>query len=123
MWLNGWKCAVEPNAIVRNDNNPPGGKPKPNEVFYTAKFSFAIRFIYDSIPGLIRHSLKALRYLLSPKTDKMRRKGILSGFGMLATKSLPILKRRREIQPKLTKSPEQKRIAFTEWYYGRWNEK
>jgi GT2 family glycosyltransferase len=122
MWLDGWKCAVEPDAMVRNDNNPPGGEPKPNEIFYTAKFSFAMHFIYDSIPGLLRHIGKCLRYAVSPRTDKIRRRGIFKGFGMLAFKFIPLLRRRRRIQPKLRKSPERERIVFTEWYYGRWKE-
>jgi GT2 family glycosyltransferase len=120
MWLSGWTCAVEPTAQVLNDNNPADGQLKPTEVYYTAKFSFAMRFIYDSVPGMLRHILRGLRYLFSPHTDKFRRRGVVYGFLFLFLKYPYLRMRRRQAQTLLGESGERERIVFTEWYYGRW---
>jgi GT2 family glycosyltransferase len=120
MWLAGWKCIYEPRARVRHDTAPPGGKQKPGEVRMSIRFSFAMRMIYDSPRGVLSHLVRGLRYLLSPRTEPLRRKAVAEGLWTAARSIRYLLGRRRAAQSAMRRSSERDRFVFTEWYYGRW---
>ncbi len=120
MWLAGWKCVYEPLARVAHYTLPSGESEKPAEVRYAIRFSFAMRFIYDTPRGALDHMIKGLRYLCSLRTDKVRRRGVAEGLWNVLTSIPYLLKRRRAAQAALDRSSERARFVFTEWYYGRW---
>lgn len=120
MWLAGWKCVYEPRARVRHDTMPEEGEVKPGEVRLSVRYSFAMRLIYDSPRGVLGHLIRGIRYLISPRTESFRRKGVVEGFWTIARSIRYLLGRRRAAQAALRNSSERDRFVFTEWYYGRW---
>ena len=120
MWLAGWSCVYEPRAGVRHDTMEPDAAVKPIETLLSTKFSFAMHFIYDSGRGLMLHLLRGLRYLISPRTDPVRRRGVASGLSLLVRRLPALIARRRSARTALVRSEEKERFVFTEWYYGRW---
>lgn len=121
MWLAGWRCVYEPEAKVTHYTLPEG-EPKPAEVRLSIRYSFAMRFIYDTPEGLLAHLIRGFRYLCSPRTEALSRKAVAEGLWTIAS-SLPyLLNRRRAAQSALRHSDERDRFVFTEWYYGRWIE-
>jgi GT2 family glycosyltransferase len=120
MWLAGWKCVYEPRARVRHDTVPPDGRQKPGEIRMSIRFSFAMRMIYDSPRGVARHLARGARYLLSPRTEPLRRKAVAEGLWTTARSIRYLLARRRVAQSAMQCSNERDRFVFTEWYYGRW---
>jgi len=121
MWLAGWRCVYEPEAKVRHYTLPEGG-PKPIEIRLSIRYSFAMRFIYDTPKGLLRHLIRGFRYLGSPRTEILRRKAVAEGLWTIASSLPHLLNRRRAAQSALRHSNERDRFVFTEWYYGRWIE-
>lgn len=122
MWLKGWRCAYEPTAVVRHESTEEAGRQKPSEIRGSIRFSFAMHAIYDSPPGVLGHVTRGLRYLASPRTEAIVRRGVREGLATLLRSPRHLLRRRREAQALRARSPERHRITFTEWYYGRWQE-
>jgi GT2 family glycosyltransferase len=120
MWLAGWKCIYEPRARVRHDTLPPDGKQKPGEIRQSIRFSFAMRMIYDSPRGVAAHLIRGMRYLVSPRTEPLRRKAVAEGLWTIARSIRYLLGRRRAARSAMQSSKERDRFVFTEWYYGRW---
>lgn len=120
MWLAGWKCIYEPGARVSHYTAPEEGDVKPGEVRLSVRYSFAMRLIYDTPRGVLGHLIRGVRYLISPRTESFRRKGVAEGLWTMARSLRYLLGRRRAAQTALRNSSERDRFVFTEWYYGRW---
>jgi GT2 family glycosyltransferase len=120
MWLHGWHCIHEPTAVVRHESTEEPGRQKPSEIRGSVRFSFAMHAIYDTAQGFRGHVVRGLRYLISPRTDPVVRRGVREGLATLLRSGPHLRRRRREAQALLARSPERHRISFTEWYYGRW---
>jgi GT2 family glycosyltransferase len=122
MWLHGWRCVYERTAVVRHESTPEPGRQKASEVLGSVRHSFVMRFIYDTPYGVLGHLVRGIRYLVSPRTDPVVRRGVREGLGKLVRWAVHLVRRRRETQALLSRSDQRDRIRFTEWYYGRWRE-
>lgn len=120
MWLGGWSCIYEPRAAVRHDTMDSGATEKPLEKLLSTQFSFPMHFVYDSSKGFLFHLIRGLRYLFSPRTDRVRRRGVVMGLSLLIRKMPELIARRRAARLAMAGSDERERFVFTEWYYGRW---
>jgi GT2 family glycosyltransferase len=118
MWLAGWRCVYEPEAKVTHYRGP-----KPLEMRLSVRYSFAMRFIYGTRKGLLRHLVRGVRYLCSPRTESLTRRAVAEGLLTIAVSLPHLLSRRRATQSALRHSSERPRFVFTEWSYGRWIER
>ena len=119
MWLADWRCVHEPRARLRHVRDAGNGGTKPLEWRYTVRHSFAMRFIYDTLPGVVRHGVRGGRYLLSPRTAGPTRRAVAEGLAGWAL-GLPHLVRRRRWAQRRMAGRSRERYTFTEWHYGRW---
>lgn len=120
MWLAGWKCVYERRARVEHKIAPTDASRKPAEVRYAIRFSFAMHFIYDTANGVGAHMVRGIRYLLSPRTERLRRRAVAEGLWTVLSSIPYLVNRRRSAQAALRESTERDRFVFTEWDYGRW---
>lgn len=120
MLLAGWRCVQVSGALVRHVRAAGDGAPKPIEVRYSVRYSFAMRFIYGTVRGLAHHVVRGLRYLVSPRTSEPTRRGVAEGLGTLLFGLPHLIRRRRWAQRRISPQPPEW-LAFTEWYYGRWD--
>jgi GT2 family glycosyltransferase len=119
MWLAQSRCVQVRGAYVRHERVTAGGEPKAIETRYTVRYSFAMRLIYDTIPGFLRHGLRGIRYLLSPRTTPPMRLAVAEGLWTVIARLPHLVRRRRWARPRMAARPSE-RYVFTEWYYGRW---
>ncbi|HVF31299.1 MAG TPA: glycosyltransferase family 2 protein, partial [Pyrinomonadaceae bacterium] len=110
MWLAGWMCVFEPGAVVRHDTMEPGAVEKPLEKLLTTQFSFVMHFIYDSSRGFLIHLIRGFRYLISHRTDSVRRRGVAKGLSLLIRKMPELIARRRAARSAIAGSNETERF-------------
>src|SRR5262245_13126546 len=114
MWLAGWKCVHEPQARAGRYTLHTGASGKPIEFRSSTRFSFAMRFIYDTTTGAMTHMIRGVRHLLSPRTERLRRKAVAESLWTAASSIPHLLRRRRAAQAALCRSNERDRFVFSE---------